>query len=258
MRHLLVNAVLWTTGFRWLSYAPSTGSIAGGAKGIVDVKMVTTGFLPGIENVELLLDSNDPTTPRVVIPLQLDIGTGPTPVLASLVSEKAEADRVQLRWYVSGADGLGATIYRSRAHQGWSVLQAATADGSGYVVCEDLTVSPGESYGYRLGVREGGSERLAGETWVTTPAAVLALNGVSPIPSDRDLLVSFSLPDRRGGRLELFDVNGRRWMSVGLDGYGPGRHEARLDPRGVAPPGIYWVRLTSGARTLTMRAVLLR
>jgi hypothetical protein len=258
MRHLLLNSVVWTLGFRWISYAPSTGTIAAGAKGLVNVKMVTTGFLPGTEKVELLVDSNDPSTPRVVVPVELMIVTGPTPVLASVVSTEAEADRVAIRWFVAGADAPPATIYRDHAHQGWSALQAATVDGGGYVVCDDRDVSPGESYGYRLGVREGGSERMVGETWVQTPAAVLALHGVWPTPSARDLVVSFSLPDRRGGRIELYDVHGRRWMTLALDAYGPGRHEARLDPRGIAPPGIYWVRLTSGARTLTTRAVLLR
>jgi len=258
MRRLLLNAVSWTSGLRWLSWSPQSGEIIPGGKQIVNVKITTLGLAPGTETVELLLDSNDPTTPRLVVPLRLTVITEPTPVLASLVRQEIEADRVRLVWYVAGADLPVATVQRSRAGQGWRALLEVEADGSGLIVFEDRDVSPGESYGYRIALREAGAERIAGETWLATPAAVFALHGVWPTPSDRDLVVSFSLPDRRGGRIELFDVHGRRWMELPLDRLGPGRHDANLDPRGVAPPGIYWVRLTSGARSLTARAILLR
>lgn len=258
MRRLLLNAVSWTSGLRWLSWSPRSGEVIPGGKQIVNVKVTTAGLAPGTETVELLVDSNDPTTPRLVVPLRLTVLTVPTPVLASLVRQEADADRVRLVWYVAGADLPLATVYRSRAGEGWRALRELEADGSGLIVFEDRDVAPGESYGYRIGLREAGAERIAGETWLVTPAAVFALHGVWPTPSDRDLVVSFSLPDRRGGRIELFDVRGRRWMELPLDRMGPGRHDAHLDARGVAPPGIYWVRLTSGARSLTARAILLR
>jgi len=258
VRRLLLNAVSWTSGFRWLSWSPRSGQVIPGGKGVVNVKVTTLGLAPGTETVELLLDSNDPTTPRLVVPLRVTVLTEPTPVLASLVRQEAEADRVRLVWHVAGADLPIATVFRSRTDEGWRALREVEADGSGLIVFEDRDVSPGERYGYRITVREAGAERIAGETWLATPGAVFALHGVWPTPSDRDLVVSFSLPDRRGGRIELFDVRGRRWMELPLDRLGPGRHDANLDPRGVAPPGIYWVRLTSGARSLTARAILLR
>ena len=47
-------------------------------------------------------------------------------------------------------------------------------------------------------------------------------------------------------------------MEVELGRLGPGPHEVRLEPLGVVPPGLYWLRLTSGERSLTTRVVLLR
>jgi len=119
-------------------------------------------------------------------------------------------------------------------------------------------VTPGNRYGYRLGLREGGAESMVGEVWVQTPAAALALHGVWPNPTDRDLVASFSLPDRAGARIELFDVHGRCRMRVPLEGFGPGRHEVTLAAGGAVPPGLYWVRLTHRDRFLTARALVLR
>ncbi len=256
MRLLLLNSVAWASGFRWLSYDPRAGTVAAGGKGVVNVKLTTAGLGLGEEVAQLLLDSNDPTTPELVVPVRLRVLNHPVSVQAALVSQEVEADRVRLTWQVTR--WAVATVYRNDGGANWRALREVTADGSGLLAFEDDDVGPGARYGYRLGVQESGAESLVGEAWVQTPAAVLALNRVWPTPTARDMTVSFSLPDRRGGRFGLYDVNGRRWMEVALERLGPGPHEVRLEPLASVPPGLYWLRLTSGERSLTTRVVLLR
>lgn len=258
---LVVYQAIESEGLPWpppFAIRPNTASIGPGAS--AEFEVVYFGVdRPGQDfAATLVVYSNDPAIKEVFRALLLHVHDLPTPVAASLASSEVEADRVWLVWHAAGVVHPMATIYRTRGAESWRALLEAEVDDGGRIVCEDRAVVGGERYGYRLGLREGGIERMVGEVWVETPAAHLALHGIRPTPSVADPLVSFSLPDRRGGRLELLDVNGRRWMDRSLDRLGPGRHEVVLATRGVVPPGLYWVRLTCGARSLIAPAILLR
>ena len=52
------------------------------------------------------------------------------------------------------------------------VQQTRLSDGSRRVTFEDLEVTPGTSYEYRLGLEDRGTEGFAGETSVTVPARI--------------------------------------------------------------------------------------
>ena len=108
-----------------------------------------------------------------------------TATLASLVSVDASADRIRLVWYMAGGAGAGVTLYRREAATEWMAIGSLTPDGTGYLRYEDDAVIPGAQYGYRLGIREGGAEVFAGETWAAaTPAGVCAARGATePIGS---------------------------------------------------------------------------
>jgi len=257
-RRLLLNAVSWVSGFPWLSFDARVRTVSPGGKELVGIALSAARLAPGTQLAEILIDSDDPASPRLVVPLRLTVVDPPTPALVSLVKEEVEADRVRLVWHVAGAEHPMAALYRSRAEEGWVFLRELEVDGSGLIVCEDREVTGDERYGYRLGLREGGEERIVGEAWIRTPAASFALHSLWPQPAVRDLVVTYSLPDREDARIELFDVNGRRRLDLPLTHPGAGRHEASLSVREVVPPGVYWVRLTHRGRFLTARALVLR
>jgi hypothetical protein len=85
-----------------------------------------------------------------------------------------------------------------------------------------------------------------------------ALEGLVPNPAVAELNVAFSLPQARPATLMLLDVSGRELTAREVGSLGPGRHLVRLDAAGHTPPGIYWLRLTQGGRSLVRRGVVVR
>jgi hypothetical protein len=98
-----------------------------------------------------------------------------------------------------------------------------------------------------------------GEASVSAQAKVeLALAGMVPNPSVRELSVSFSLPDDSPASLELMDLAGRRVRSIDVGAQGPGHHVISLGNAGSLPTGVYLVRLRHAQRTLVAKAVVMR
>ena len=77
-------------------------------------------------------------------------------------------------------------------------------------------------------------------------------------PARTEIRVAFSLPDGSSARLELLDLSGRRIEAREVGSLGAGSHYATLAPGRRLTPGAYVVRLTQGARTRSVLAVVLR
>lgn len=195
-------------------------------------------------------------------PINRGVGIGavcdsPTPALASLVSATAEPGRVELTWYVGG--GSAATLYRREGENDWAARAQVAADGTGMIRFEDRDVVAGVRYGYHLGLRSGAGEQFEGEVWIDVPTAFhLALAGARPNPATADLLVSFSLPTRESATLTLYDVAGRLVRSRPVDSLGPGSHLVNLAEGPRLAAGVYVVRLTQGARSVSVKAAVVR
>jgi hypothetical protein len=187
------------------------------------------------------------------------IGDGPTPVLISLVSARSLPNRVVLVWHDPSRAVGEATVYRRRVGAEWTALAHATFDGTGRLQFEDVAVTPGERYAYRIGWREVVSEYFSAETWVDVPVALmLALEGARPNPAFGSFTVAFTLPRADAATLELLDVAGRRVLAREVGDLGPGQHQIRLGECGCTPPGMYWIRLTQSGRPLLKRVALVR
>ncbi|MEO5616658.1 MAG: hypothetical protein ABIS67_02725 [Candidatus Eisenbacteria bacterium] len=177
----------------------------------------------------------------------------------ALVSAVAEADRVTLEWYAADGAGLTATVERRAGASGWRNLGSLMADGLGHLHYEDRDVTPGERYAYRLAYREDGVDRWSAETLVEIPAAFeFALEGFRPNPAVGSPLISFTLPRAGSGRLEVFDLAGRRVESRDLAGLAAGRHVVRVAESAALPPAAYVVRLTHEGRAATSLGVVVR
>jgi len=181
------------------------------------------------------------------------------PVTVSLVSADAEPGRVSVRWSVSSEVTL-ATVERSAAGGPWQALETVPPDGDGMIALDDRAVTPGTTYGYRLAIAgAGGVTNYYGATTVVVPAALaLAIAGVSPNPTAREVRVTFTLPSAAPARLELVDVSGRQVRAEDVGTLGAGRHTVDLAGGAALPPGVYVVRLTQGERALTTRVSVIR
>ena len=183
----------------------------------------------------------------------------PTAVNASLVSSEAQPDRVRLRWYVADNAGVAAVVYRRTSNAAWGPIGEINADGSGYLHYDDLDVTPGATYGYRLGIVDGGAEEFAGEVWVTMASLKFALEGVRRNPGQgQGLAVQFALPSAESAKLAMYDIAGRRIAASDVGVLGPGRHTVNLAAGGRLVPGVYAVRLTQGAKTQAIRVAVLK
>jgi hypothetical protein len=107
-------------------------------------------------------------------------------------------------------------------------------------------------------VIEGGTENFFGANWVDVPTDLqLAIQGLRPNPAVRDIVVSFTLPRAADVRLEWLDLAGRRVHVDELAGLPAGRNTLRLQDA-TLPSGLYFLRLTQGARSVTARAAIMR
>ncbi len=85
----------------------------------------------------------------------------------------------------------------------------------------------------------------------------MSLDAISPNPTSTSATVRYRL-DRRGPiRLTVLDTLGRTVQTIETGSRGPGRSEARVDTRSLAP-GTYVVRLEAGGRVLARRFSVVR
>jgi hypothetical protein len=179
-----------------------------------------------------------------------------TPVEVSLVSAQAEPGLVRLVWFAPDGNLL-ATVYRRSDGGDWASLGEISPDGTGQLVFEDRSITPGKSYDYRLGLHEADGEVFTGQVTIDVPLALtFAIQEVYPNPSDRDLWVSFALPTGEAATIDLLDVTGRRVMTRAVSG--PGTSRINLAEGRTLAPGVYIVRLSQSGRSVVARASVVR
>jgi hypothetical protein len=85
----------------------------------------------------------------------------------------------------------------------------------------------------------------------------LALEGAHPNPARGRARVWFTLPSRDPATLEVVDVAGRSVWRREVGQMGPGRHALDLGTA-IQRPGLYFLRLAEGGRSLRTRMVVIR
>jgi hypothetical protein len=181
-------------------------------------------------------------------------------VVATDASARVEPDHVSLSWSVSGLPGTPATIYRRSADTDWQAIAQIAIDSTHMVRYQDVQASSPIPDGlrYRLGIVRCGREGLIGEVSVVVPVVYqLAITGLRPNPTERDLVVSFTLPDHQPARFDVLDVAGRRILSRDV-GLGPGGHVVNLTEGRTLRSGMYVIRLSWAGQVRTTRALVVR
>ena len=179
----------------------------------------------------------------------------PTTTLVSFAGSIVEPGRVVLTWLAGPTVAASARVLRRRETSGWVSLGVPRHEDRDRLMFEDDAVSPGR-YAYRLGYTTAGGEAFTPEVWVTVPSGpTLALAGFQPNPVRGTPSVSLSLASSEGAALQVFDAAGRVLIERQVGTLGAGRHVVALD-RSRWQPGLYWVRLTQGSRTLTAKGIV--
>jgi hypothetical protein len=170
-----------------------------------------------------------------------------------------EAQLVQLSWSLQGAAEVQASVERRVRDEEWLGLGAASVTAADRVTFEDRSVEPGARYEYRLRVARGGEEAVSAVSRIDIPSGyALDLVGAQPNPAARELWVALALPRDDAARLELLDVSGRMIAARDVGDLGPGRHRVRLGEDVRLAPGVYMIRLASGGRAITRKALIVR
>ena len=87
---------------------------------------------------------------------------------------------------------------------------------------------------------------------------LLDLEPLGANPSSGTFALAVTLPDDSPARVALYNVGGRLVTSVDLGGAGAGRHTVRLGADKVLATGVYYVRLTQGARSVQRKQLFFR
>jgi hypothetical protein len=181
-----------------------------------------------------------------------------TSVLVTNVTQEIVDGTVVVTWYLASGDWADANVYRKEG-DGWVFQGRANRKSQSVFAWEDVGVSPGTTYEYRLGVLVGAREVFVGDVSVTVPIGWgLALAGVSPNPTSGDAWVTFTLQSSEPAMLTMHDVAGRRIHSRPVGSLGVGRHVVKLAEGVVLAPGLYVVRLEQGGKAGTRRVCVIR
>ena len=170
---------------------------------------------------------------------------------------EARPGEVRLIWHAGGGFERPATVERRSGKADWETRTTVFAVGSGRIEYRDVSVVPGERYGYRLAYLSDGRPGVTAEVWVDVPAETrLTLEGLRPSPASGEAMAWFTLGSGEPATLDMLDLGGRRVLAREVGGLGAGRHAVRVD-LSLVGPGVYWRRLRQGAESRVRRAVVL-
>jgi hypothetical protein len=173
--------------------------------------------------------------------------------LATLANVAAEPGVVSLTWY-SNIGTSGPTVYRRTPALDWQDLGQATTDASGLLTYVDHSVTEGR-YAYRLGF----DGRFTAETWVNVPAGYsLTLEGLRPNPGTSTSKIAFSLADSSPATLEIYTIAGRLVAQESVGSFGAGNHVVDLARSASLGAGVYWIRLTQSAKSMTTKGIIIQ
>ncbi|NOT33531.1 MAG: T9SS type A sorting domain-containing protein [Candidatus Eisenbacteria bacterium] len=181
-----------------------------------------------------------------------------TPTLASLVTSETRPDAVVLKWYVADANSAQMSVLRRDADGSTHSLGSPSAEGGGLYGSEDHSVQPGGRYSYRLRVGELLAAYESAEIEITVPRPELRLARAFPNPATGSVNLRFS-PGRPGPiALDLLDLAGRRVASQSLVADDYSEQRVRFELETSLPAGLYWLRLSQGVATATMKLAIVK
>lgn len=198
--------------------------------------------------------SFEPLAPGVgVVSCQGFSQAQPTPIAPEVVDASFVDGACTVRWRVD-PDARGVPIERRLDGEAWQGRGTASPDDRGLVEWRDADVAQGHSYAWRLNI--GGRAQALISLAIPGPGEA-ELQLVPLQTSTAGVLVSYRTPTDAPARFEVYAVTGRRVETLEIARPGGGPRTQRLLAAGSVAAGAYWVRLTQGPLTRTLRVTRL-
>jgi photosystem II stability/assembly factor-like uncharacterized protein len=255
-----------TLGLNSVSFIDALRGVAGGATTLLKTRDGGSTWVPEETPSELVdVDFVDVTTVFAAgwyenIIARLDL---PVPVYFADFAATTASGYVALHWSVSYDEVVrGYQLYRSDAGGPEVTIDDRLIDPSARSFI-DRDVEEGNTYRYTLAaVHLDGSETRSQAVTVTMPQRGVTLFQNHPNPFNPSTTIRFSLPERMSVRLAVYDVAGRRVVTlvdgIRTDGVSTVNWNGRNEAGEPVVSGVYFYRLITRDVTRTRKMVMLQ
>jgi hypothetical protein len=193
------------------------------------------------------------------------IGDATVPVMLQTFDARWSGSDVEISWeLLKTTSNLTVDVARKEGNEGSFVpiQRPEIIEEGNQFVFHDRSTVPEKTYTYWIVILEGGAAATSFQTTITTPALQLALDQNRPNPFNPTTTISFVLPREMDVKLSIYDIRGRRIVTL-LDGTGSaGSKEVVWDGKDAngnqVGSGVYFYRLQAGKDTQTRKMILLK
>ena len=238
----------------WLVAENIQGTVYNGNSIAILLNFLTEGLDSGDYSMDMVISSNDPINPEVIIPIAMRI-TSVVPVeLSSFTAENIE-NEVVLKWSTATeTNNSGFDVERIRKKEvgnpeNWTMVsfvegKGTTTEKADYVLRDKIT-EPG-IYVYRLKqIDFDGTVNYSPEVEVeVTSPKEFALYQNYPNPFNPSTKIKFALPEKTNVELSVYNSLGEKVADVLLGEFSEGYHEVEFTASDLSS-GIYFYRLGS-------------
>lgn len=196
------------------------------------------------------------------------LGVGCDYVTTFLLDYSTSVDRsiVTVSWSVSDyreMDTFSIQRAKGTARHYADIPEASIlGDGTSFSFLDER-VAPGESYRYRVSVRDETGEQTLFETdLINVPEAPLVLHQNHPNPFNPSTRIEYNLPSNCRVTLNIYDVSGKLVLTLINESQERGEYSLQWDGSdadgNAVSSGVYFYRLTAGKETISRKMIMLR
>ncbi|MCW8803914.1 MAG: T9SS type A sorting domain-containing protein, partial [Ignavibacteriaceae bacterium] len=251
----------------WLLAENIEGTVYNGNSIAVLLNFLTEGLDSGDYSMDMVISSNDPLTPDIIVPIAMKI-TSIVPVEFSLFTLENINDEVVLKWQTATeTNNRGFEIERSqklniKSQSDWANISFVEGRGTSTektdYIFRDKIAEPG-IYIYRLkqidfdGTVSYSSEA---EVEVISPKE-FALYQNYPNPFNPSTTIKFALPEKTNIELSVYNSLGEKVADVLSSELSEGYHEVEFSASNLSS-GIYFYRLESGNFVSVKKMIIIK
>jgi len=241
-------------------FANGLGAVSGVEESSLDLS-VDPGFCD-LSNDHVGLYSDSPLLMQTQCTQIGARGASCSPPTLSSIDLASSRIGLEVEWQFEAASVVECWIERAdRAGGPWDSLGPGRMVASNSFELLDHAVAPDRAYNYRVAWRDRGTT-VRGSPASGSWTDVGRLSSVSPNPARGEITIDWVLARPGPTDIRIFDLAGREVSVVARGTFDVGRHQVRWDGRwegrGIAPAGMYVVRISNGERTTSHRVLLLR
>jgi hypothetical protein len=258
-------AIEISAGAAWMAVSPEAGTVPAGGSLDLTLDFNTEDVDLGTYYGAVRIDSNDPVTPQLDVPVTLEVSDVQA-VMLSGSSVIADADGVHLSWELSLTDeNIYFNVLRSPAGENnyaeLNIIPEANTPLSYFA--SDTSAEPGVSYNYQVNFSlEDNSSVLFTSEAIMVPIMPNALHANVPNPFNPSTKITYDLSQPSMVKLTIYDIAGRVVCNLVNEHVGAGSHDviwAGQNNKGEpVTSGIYFYLVEAGDFRQSKRMMLVK